>query len=49
MQGWDRLPVTAALLLAIAAAILSSGPAMRLDAVRYVTEVFVPQTPDLGK
>jgi hypothetical protein len=49
MRLWDRLPVTAALLLALAAAILSSGQAVRQDMVRYVTEVFVPQSADLGK
>jgi hypothetical protein len=49
MRLWDRLPVTAALLLALAAAILSSGQTVRQDVVRYVSEVFSPQTPDLGR
>jgi hypothetical protein len=49
MQGWDTVPVTAALVLALAAAVLSSGPSVRYDLSRHLSEVFTPQITDLGR
>ena len=49
MQWWNNVPVTAALLLAVAAAVMSSRPVTRQDMREYLSEALVPQVADLGK
>ncbi len=49
MQRWDNLPVAAALLLAIAAAVMSSQPLARQEVTNYLSEALAPQMADLGK
>ena len=49
MQCWNNLPVTAALLLAVAAAVMSSRPVARQDVSHYFSEALAPQVSDLGK
>ena len=49
MQWWNNLPVTAALLLAVAAAVMSSRPVTRQDVSDYLSEALAPQMVDLGK
>jgi hypothetical protein len=48
MEGRDTVPLMAAILLALAAALMSGSPVVRHDVSRYVIEVFTPQTADLG-
>jgi hypothetical protein len=49
MQWRNNLPVAAALLLAIVAAVVSSRQEVHPDASGYSTEAFAPQATDLGK
>ena len=49
MQYWNNLPVTTALLLAIAAAVMSSRPVTRQDVSDHLSEALAPQVADLGK
>ena len=49
MQLWDNVPVTTALLLAVAAAVMSSRPVTRQEVSDYLSEALAPQVADLGK
>ena len=49
MRWQDDLPVTAALLLAIMAAVMSSRLRFQQDLSNYLNQVFAPQMVDLGK
>jgi hypothetical protein len=49
MNNWKNLPVLAALLLALAAAMMSSDPNAVRDIISFSAEVLKPQIADLGQ
>jgi hypothetical protein len=48
MEAWETMQTTAALLLAMTAALMSSGPEVRQEVTNYVAAIMAPQPTDLG-
>ena len=48
MELWNNVPVSVAVLLALAAAVMSSSPATRQKITLFSVEAFMPNVADLG-
>jgi hypothetical protein len=48
MATWDNLPITIALPLALAAALMSGNAEARREVSEFIAEALVPQPVDLG-
>jgi hypothetical protein len=48
MEVWETMQTAAALILAITAALMSSGPQARQEVSSYVAAVLIPQPIDFG-
>jgi hypothetical protein len=48
MEVWENLPILVALLLAVAAALVSSDTEARQEVTSFFVEALKPQTVDLG-
>jgi hypothetical protein len=49
MNSWEMIPIVAALLLATAAAVASSGPEVPRDMTNYLAAALAPQPADNGE
>jgi hypothetical protein len=48
MELWETMQTATALILAVLAALMSSGPQARQEVSRYVAAVWAPQPVDFG-